>query len=253
MQLDELSTWLDTQLLVADFAKSDSAINGLQLGDKQRSVNKIAFAVDACLESFQLSQEWGADLLITHHGLFWGHQEPITDLLFKRIEFLCKHNLALYSSHLPLDRHPEFGNNAGLCAQLALTNLEPFGLYKGTAIGFKGTLPSPMKLEEISFRLFGDERGCLGQLPFGKTLNQTVGIISGGATMEVFQAISQKLDVYITGDSDHTIYHACQEAGINVLFGGHYQTEVWGVSLLAKKIKAELGIETKFFDIPTGL
>jgi len=252
MLISEFDTRLQNILDFKAVLHGDIALNGLQVGQADREVRKAAFAVDACLDSFNLAADWGADILVVHHGLMWGHQFAWTGLHYDRLAFLCQHHLALYAAHLPLDRHPELGNNAGLAFALGLTETQPFGVYKGLAIGVKGRLPRPLRLEEVSQKLFGDARGTLGFLPFGKTFNETVGIVSGGAADEVFDAIDQGLDLYITGDSSHEIYHSCQEAGINVLFGGHYQTETWGVSLLAKKVSAEFGIETRFFDIPTG-
>lgn len=252
MTVRELELYLNTVLNVDQFRNVDSGLNGLQLGSGSRPVQKVAFAVDACMASFECAADWGADLLVVHHGIFWGGTLPLTGTHYDRVAFLVKNNLALYAAHLPLDAHGDFGNNIGLARQLGLASIEPFGVYKGQHVGLRGILPKPMRLEEVSELLFGDSRGTLGQLNFGKEFNSTVGIISGGGTNEVHQAIAAGLDLYITGESGHTIYHPCQEAGINVLFGGHYATEIWGVALLAKHIREELKLETRFFDLPTG-
>jgi dinuclear metal center YbgI/SA1388 family protein len=206
------------------------------------------------MDSFRLAARWGADMIFVHHGLFWGRNLRVQGAHYERLKFLIENKLALYAVHLPLDMHPEVGNNAGLAATLGLGEISPFGWYKGNAIGFKGRFSCPIPREEAAKRLFGN---CATQpvklLPFGKPAIETVGIISGGAPYEVSQAIEEKLDLYITGEAAHEIYHLCQEEGINVLFAGHYQTETWGVRLIAEKTHTDTGVETRFLDIPTGL
>ena len=253
MTLKELDSWFRSILDIDGMQKSDPGLNGVQVGQFDATINKVAFAVDACLESFRRAKEWGADALMVHHGLYWGNQYALTGTAYQRIDFLCRNQLSLYAAHLPLDLHPELGNNICLARELGLTDVEPFGSYRGTKIGWKGRLPRALKIEEVVSQLFGEDRGTLGRLPFGPKDIQTVGIVSGGATDEVHEAIAEGLDLFITGDASHEIYHRCLEARINVIFGGHYQTEIWGVSQLAKRLKAETGLETRFIDLPTGL
>jgi dinuclear metal center YbgI/SA1388 family protein len=252
MLLKELDDWLRQRFAIDAMQKSDPGMNGVQVGRLDKEVTRVAFAVDACMESFKRAAAWQADLLLVHHGLYWGGAYPLCGPAYDRIECLVKNNLALYAMHLPLDAHPELGNNIGLARQLGLADILPFGTWRGASIGFKGTLPTPLRIEEVVIKVFGDWRATLGSLPFGKEHNRTVGIVSGGATDEVDQAIAEGLDLFITGDSDHTLYHRCLEAGINVIFGGHYQTEIWGVSQLARHLRAETGLETCFIDLPTG-
>jgi len=253
MTLAELDKTLRSLFSFELCARSDSALNGLQVGDPDRPVKRIAFAVDACLETIERAAALKADVLLVHHGLFWGRQFPLTGLAYKRLETLCEAKMALYAMHLPLDMHPELGNNAGLAKALDLKNLEAFGEYHGVKIGFKGVLPLAMTIEEIMCRLFGEPRACSAHFPFGKKMISTVGIVSGGAADLVEQAVEEGLDAYITGEPDHTKYHYCLEAGINVIFGGHYQTETWGVSLLSNYCKQKLDLETVFIEVPTGL
>ena len=251
--LRELDQWFRSVLDLESTLKSDPSLNGVQVGKLDAAISKVAFAVDACMESFRRAKEWGADALFVHHGIFWGNQYALTDDAYNRVEFLCTNQLALYAAHLPLDMHPELGNNICLALELELQDIAPFGTYRGNKIGWKGRLPQPLKIEEIVTALFGDDRATLGRLPFGPKDINTVGIVSGGATDEVDQAISEGLDLFITGDASHEIYHRCLEAQINVIFGGHYQTEIWGVSQMAKRLKADTGLETRFIDLPTGL
>ncbi|MDR3200611.1 MAG: Nif3-like dinuclear metal center hexameric protein [Spirochaetales bacterium] len=254
MHIREIDAYYRSFLRIDDLARTDSSLNGIQLAPDTKDVRKIAFAVDACLDSFRLAADWGADMIFVHHGLFWGRDLRVTGVHYERLKFLIQNNLALYAAHLPLDMHPEVGNNAGIAAALGLRDTAPFGFYKGNAIGIQGRFAAPVPREEAAKRLFGTCAATPATLlPFGKAEVQSVGVISGGAAHEVDQAIELGLDLYITGDSAHEVYHSCQEAGINVLFAGHYQTETWGVRLTAEKTRADTGLETRFFDVPTGL
>ena len=253
MTLHDLDTYLSSALDHRAWAGKDKAWNGLQVGRKDPEVLRVAFAVDASLQSFERAAAAGAQVLVVHHGLFWGAPIPVTGDHQRRLRYLFDHDLALWASHLPLDAHPAFGNNAGLAQALGLAELQPFGDYRGTKIGFRGTLPEPLKLDRICEILFHGRENVLQILPFGKQEIRTVGLVSGGAAMEVSEAIALGLDLYVTGDADHTIYHQALEAGINVVSGGHYATETWGVRLLADHLRKETGVSTVFLDLPTGL
>jgi dinuclear metal center YbgI/SA1388 family protein len=253
MHIGELDAYYRSFLRIDDLARADTSLNGIQVSSGG-DIRKIAFAVDACMDAFRLAAQWGADMVFVHHGIFWGKDLRVTGSRYGRLKFLVDNNLALYAVHLPLDMHPEVGNNAGIAAALSLRGTAPFGWYKGNAIGVKGRFPAPLAREDAARMLFGS---CAAQqarlLPFGKALVETAGIVSGGAPQEVSQAIEEGLDLYITGEASHEIYHLCQEEGINVLFAGHYQTETWGVRLVAEKTGADTGLQTRFFDVPTGL
>ena len=164
-----------------------------------------------------------------------------------------EHDLALYGVHLPLDMHPEVGNNIGLARLLGLTELSPFGSWKGFKIGLKGVLPAQRTIEELARALGGPQGSPVRMLPFGPAQVRTVGVISGGAPWEALQAIEEGLDCYVTGESAHGIYHHCLEAGISVMFAGHYHSESFGVRQLAERLALDTGLETSYLDIPTGL
>jgi dinuclear metal center YbgI/SA1388 family protein len=251
--MQELDRYFHSVFRIDDLAKIDSSLNGLQVGREKPEIKKIAFAVDACMDGFRLATEWDADMVFVHHGLFWGKDLRVTGAHRRRLKYLFENDIALYAMHLPLDMHPEVGNNAGIAGTLGLTDTAPFGFYKGFDIGIKGRLPVLLTIDDAAKRLFGAEHEDLSSLPFGKRLIETVGIVSGGAPHEAVQAIEQDLDLYITGDASHSLYHQCREEGMNVISGGHYRTETWGVRLTAEKVLRETGIETRFFDIPTGL
>ncbi len=253
MKIKDFDNWIKNILNIDEMVRMDSSLNGLQVGLYEGSLKKIAFAVDASLESFERAIQLNADMLFVHHGLYWGRVIPINGAFYRRMEMLIKNNLSLYAAHLPLDLNSEFGNNAGLCKILGLKNVEPFGEYKGTKIGFKGILDSPLTRDEVIEKMFGGWDNSIKILPFGKEYIKSVALISGDAPLELLQAIEENVDLYLTGEPSHVLYHTALEANINVIFGGHYATEIYGVKLLAEKVSKELSLETVFIDVPTGL
>ncbi len=253
MNIKDFDLWIKSILNIDEMSRIDVSLNGLQVGRYETELKKIAFAVDASQETFNRAIDAGADLLFVHHGLYWGRVVPIRGDFYNRIAMLVKNDLALYAAHLPLDMHPELGNNAGLAKILKLKNLEPFGLSKGVKIGLKGNFDQPLSRDEVVNRLFGGWDNSVKMLPFGRDDVRSVALISGDAPFELHQAIEEEVDLYLTGEASHVLYHTALEAGINVLFGGHYATEVYGVKLLADKVSKELSLDTVFIDVPTGL
>jgi dinuclear metal center YbgI/SA1388 family protein len=249
----KLDSFFRNILDIEGFASCDPSLNGVQVDNDGEAVGKIAFAVDASLETFKRAKEAGAGLLFVHHGLFWGNPLRVCGVHRERLRFLLENNLALYAAHLPLDQHPELGNNAGLAKLLGLTNIEAFGTYHEKKIGYKGLFPQPATIDEAVKRIAFMDRPPLSVFPFGKKTNTSCAIISGGAAMEVREAIEEGIDLYITGEAAHSVYADCLEAGINVIAGGHYSTEVWGVRNVMERCANELHIDTVFIDLPTGL
>ena len=237
----------------AQAARVDVAMNGLQVGRSDTTVARIAFAVDACQETMQRAADWDADLLFVHHGLFWGRPLALTGTHLERVRLLLEHDLALYALHLPLDCHPTLGNNAGLADALDLAERAPFGEYRGVSIGIQGLLPEPLPLGEVADRLFGGEHNCLAVLPFGPERIARVALVSGGGTRDLDAAIAAGADLFVTGDASHENYHAALEAGIHVVSGGHYLSEVFGVRAVARRLAGDLGVETTLIDVATGL
>jgi dinuclear metal center YbgI/SA1388 family protein len=249
----KLDVFFKSFLEIDGFASSDNSLNGIQVDNDGSAVRKIAFGVDAALETFERAAAIGAGMLFVHHGLFWGKDERITGPMRGRIKFLLDHNICLYGVHLPLDQHPKFGNNAVLAELLGLENIEPFGGYHGRKVGYKGKLSKPLTTEEAVKKINFMGRPPVGVFPFGRKENTNVAIISGGAPYNVNEAIEEGMDLFVTGESSHGVYHSCLEAKINMIAGGHYNTEVWGVQAVMRHCKSELGIETEFIDNPTGL
>ncbi|MCL2174945.1 MAG: Nif3-like dinuclear metal center hexameric protein [Treponema sp.] len=231
----------------------DSSLNGIQVDNDGSDVKKIAFAVDACMETLEHAAAINAGMLFVHHGLFWGTPLRIEKNLRQRIKFLLDHNICLYAVHLPLDQHRQFGNNAVMADLLGLQNIEPFGVYHGKKIGYKGTFPSPVTVEEAVKKISFMNRPPAGVFPFGKKECKTAAVVSGGAPENSRDAIQEGIDLFITGESGHFVYHECLEAKLNMIAGGHYNTEVRGVQAVMQHCIAELGINAEFIDAPTGL
>ena len=250
MKIKELDKWFREYFSIDDV--EDSACNGLQVGRYDVDVRKIAFAVDAGLEVFKKVANENAQLLFVHHGLFWANTPPIIESMYERINYLIEQKLSLYAVHLPLDRHHETGHNMIMAKKLELKHIEPFGLYNGIKIGCKGHFSRPVDIDYVIDRL-NLNRSSIRVLTFKQEPISKVAIVSGGAAKEVYEAIDEDIDLYITGEADHSVYHACQEAGITVLFAGHYATETFGIKALCEKVRTTLNIETLFIDCPTGL
>lgn len=253
MKAIELDAWFSRLLEPELYVASDPSQNGLQVDNDGADISRVAFAVDACQESIVRSAQAGAGMLFVHHGLFWGEPLCLTGTHYRRIKMLMDANIALYASHLPLDAHKDCGNNSGIASRLSLLKLERFGEWRGSSIGYRGETPVPFSLDDVIARLFPDGKKPLHVLPFGPKIIRTIGIISGGASDEVDQAIKLGLDLYITGEVGHEAYHVALENKINVIAGGHYQTETIGIRLVAEKLGRETGIDTVFIDVPTGL
>lgn len=249
----ELDAYVRGLLDLEGFSSADSALNGLQVDNDGAEIRKIAFAVDAAMETFQRAAASGAGLLFVHHGLFWGPHLALRGVHRERLAFLLSRNIALYAVHLPLDQHPELGNNAALAELLGLEEIQPFGLYHGKKIGYKGRLRTPLTVEEAARRISFMDRPPVGVYPFGKRTSGTCAVVSGGAAMEAFQAMDEGVDLFVTGESSHSVYHQAMEGKLNIIAGGHYSTEVWGVRRLMARLAEDSSLEVEFYDAPSGL
>jgi dinuclear metal center YbgI/SA1388 family protein len=249
----QLDSYFRSLLDIEGFKAVDSSLNGLQADNDGREITKLAFAVDAGLETFERAAAAGAGLLFVHHGLFWGVPLALRGVHRERLKFLLDHALALYAVHLPLDQNPRYGNNAALAALLGIENPEAFGEYHGRLIGYKGKLAEPLSIDEAVKRISFMGRPPLGVYPFGPDENKTCAVISGGAAMEALQALDAGVDLYVSGEAGHTVYHHLVEGRLNMIAGGHYSTEVWGVRRVMEQCAGDLNIEVEFIDVPTGL
>jgi len=248
-----LDAFFKAVLDIDGFRESDNSLNGIQVDNDGSDIQKIAFSVDANIETFERTAECGAGMLFVHHGLFWGKPLPLTGNHRQRLKFLLEHNICLYAAHLPLDQEPKIGNNAVMAKLLGLVNIEPFGSYHGRKVGYKGTFPQPITINDAMKKISFMNRPPVGMFPFGKKENTTCAIVSGGAPFEAMQALEEGIDLYVTGEASHQIYSECLEGKLNMIAGGHHSTEVWGVRELMQLCAVELIIDTVFIDVPTGL
>lgn len=227
------------------------ALNGLQLSNDSGEVTRIVAAVDACLPVVKAAIDCGADLLVVHHGLFWSGAQPITGSLFEKLKLAMDHGLAIYSAHIPLDVHPELGNNARLAAALGFEDVQPFFDWKGIRLGLK----AEVDLDRESLRAkVVEATGATAHLcPGGPQRVRSVGIITGGAGAEILAIAETGIDTFITGEGPHWSYTAAEELGMNLIYGGHYATETFGVKALSKTLSDRFGVPWEFVDHPTGL
>ncbi|MDR2073602.1 MAG: Nif3-like dinuclear metal center hexameric protein [Spirochaetaceae bacterium] len=248
-----LDDFFRSVLDIEGFNAIDSSMNGIQVDNDGSPIEKIAFAVDACLESFKRCAAAGAGILFVHHGLFWGSPLALRGPHRRRLKYLLDHNIALYAVHLPLDQDPRLGNNAALAELLGIEDPKPFGVYHQKKIGYTGRLTPPLTINDAVKAISYLDRPPLGVYPFGKQLNETCAVISGGASDEALQAIEAGVDLYVTGEMKHPAYHQALEGRLNMIAGGHYSTEVWGLRRVMEECSVQLDIAVEFLDIPTGL
>jgi len=248
--LTRIITYCNQLLQPDSFVDWDGAVNGLQV-ENDGTVTRIAAAVDGSLTTIQLAVKAGADLLVVHHGLFWGPTHPWTGRRYQMLRTLIESNLAVYSSHLPLDAHPTLGNNALLCTALRLRKGEPFLLTKGRHVGFK--CRASLSREELADRLARVVGAAPKVIPGGPNRCQSIGVVSGGAGDELAQAAQEGVDTFITGEGRHWTYALAEDLGLNILYGGHYATETFGVKALAQRLSVRFKVPWLFVDHPTGL
>ena len=240
----------DKILRTREIGDYDGAANGLQVQNRG-AVTKIAAAVDASLSTIKLAIAARADLLIVHHGLFWNARQPWTGKNYELLRLLIENNLAVYSSHLPLDVHPKLGNNALLCRALGLGRLKPFFQSHGQTIGFKSQTRIPRL--ELAKRLERATGAKPRIIPGEGEICRCIGVVTGGAGGELKLAAEEGVDTFITGEGPHWTFGMAEELGLNVLYGGHYATETFGVKALAGHLAQKYDITFEFLDHPSGL
>ena len=251
MKKKELIPALEDKLSVSSFA--DFSNNGLQVDSRRDDIRKVCTGVDATLPFLEAAAAAGADLAICHHGISWGSSlKHISGLNYRLVKFLFDNDLALWACHLPLDAHPELGNNAGVCDALGLVDRRPFGDVNGQIIGFAGRLPAPLLRDAFADLLRARVGRHLHEAPFGRERIETVGVLTGGAASMVTQAIDAGLDAYVNGEMNLTGYNASLQGGMNFYAAGHYATERFGVRALGDWIANQFGLEHQFidFDLP---
>ncbi|HWX22483.1 MAG TPA: Nif3-like dinuclear metal center hexameric protein [Candidatus Binatia bacterium] len=248
--LSELVCYCDRLLRTADVQDYERAANGLQV-ENRGTVNRIAAAVDASLATVRLAVAARADVLLVHHGLFWEGAHPWTGKRYELLRTLLQNDLAVYSSHLPLDAHPKLGNNVQLCTALGLKKLRPFFFSHGQNIGFQAVATIPRA--QLAARLQRATGSKPLLIPGGPESCRRIGVVTGGAGAELKIAADEGVDTFVTGEGPHWTYALAEDLGLNVLYGGHYATETFGVKALAAHLSRRFKVPWVFVEHPTGL
>lgn len=245
--LYEIVEFLDEFLRIGEWEERSK--NGLQVEGREE-VERIAFAVDACMEVFERARDF--DMIVVHHGIVWDGIDYVRGIVRRRLEFLLKNNISLYAAHLPLDAHPSVGNNAQILKKFGLEPKESFGSYKGREIGYIGEFESEVAIDDVLKVVEGINPNFIS-LRFGKDYVKRMGVVSGRGSFALSEAIEKDVDLFLTGEVDHSAYHIAKEGKINLVFAGHYATETFGVKALMVVVAQEFDVEVEFIDVPTGL
>jgi dinuclear metal center YbgI/SA1388 family protein len=251
----ELAQRIDRLLAVDGHPDYPTALNGLQV-DSRSPVGAIAAAVDASTRSIQGAADAGANFLIVHHGLFWSGVQPLVGSSYHRFRLLVERDIAVYASHLPLDAHPEFGNNALLAREFGLTPSRPFASFQRVPIGLAGDADTPtdalLSLADAFARRHGG-RARSSAMPDGhRTRRWAICTGAGASTETLREAEEAGIDTLITGEGPHHTTVEAPERGVVVIYAGHYATETLGVMAIAERIAGEVGVAWSFVDAPTG-
>ena len=252
MKLADIIARLD-EILESE-AFTDFGPNGLQVPCGSE-IQTIATGVSASELLFQRAAEVGAQLILVHHGLFWdGMPRHVDASMYRRLKPLFAHDMALAAYHLPLDGHPEHGNNALLADGLGCVRKEPCFEHAGRTIGMTGTFPGDgITADELFARVreLTDREPLL--LDSGPERIRTIGIVSGAGSSYLGEAIARGHDAFLTGEPSERVMTQAREAGIHFVAAGHYATETFGVKRLGELISQHFGVETTFIDDPNPI
>lgn len=248
--LTEMVAFMDRELNVAGIPDYPGAVNGLQLANEGR-VERVVAAVDASLPVIEEAAEGGPGLLIVHHGMFWQGVQPLTGPFYRKIKVAMDVGLAIYSAHLPLDIHPEWGNNLRLAKAIGLSEISPFFDWKGIFLGLRGSWNGSRDglVETLSQAVGGKVHVC----PGGSEKISSICLITGGAGSEVARVAASGVDTFISGEGPHWSHPLALELGVNLLLAGHYATETFGVKALAEVLAARFNVPWSFLHHPSGL
>lgn len=239
----EIVAFLDQELAVGE-VPDPYCPNGLQVEGADQ-VERIGLAVDACQQTFEALVD--CQMIITHHGLFWPSLKSVTGAMRRSLGLLFERDISLYSVHLPLDVHETYGNNVQLLRRLGWEPKERFDQVGWVA---EGPVSSATNLTRDLEAVLGSP---VRLLSFGASEVRRLALSSGGGSIGLLHSARQAgADLLITGEASHPIYHAARELGLNLILAGHYQTETWGVRALGPLLERRFGVNTRFFDFPTG-
>lgn len=251
MERKEVVSYLDSYLRIAEIA--DYGPQGLQVETENKQVHKIALAVDVSPAIIETAVTWGADMLLVHHGILWRDVTGIAGPLGERVRLLMKHGLNLYAAHLPLDAHPEVGNNAVLARMMGIEVAEWWCAPTGTPIGVLGDMAAAASIAAFTTQLEALLATKVRCLAYGPPLVQKVAIVSGFGADRIAEAKSLGADTFLTGETSHQNYWLAADYRLNVIYAGHYATETVGVQALGANLAERFDLEIKFFDFPTDM
>ena len=249
-KLTEITKYLDSELRTAEVKDYPGAMNGLQL-ENSGEITQIFSAVDASLAVIQAAVEVPNSLLLVHHGMFWQGAQAITGALYQKLRAAMHANLAIYSSHLPLDMHPVIGNNVLLAQKIGLTAIQPILVKDGWATGVSGTWDGSREtLARATEKAVGRE---ITVCPGGRDTISSVAVITGGAGSEVAKIAALGIDAFVTGEGSHWTFIESEERGLNTFYAGHYATETFGVRRLGQLLSEKFNLPTQFLVRSGGL
>lgn len=254
--LADLCRFLDEGLRTTEIPDYDRAMNGLQLSNGG-TVSRVAAAVDFSLDAVRGAVDAGAGLLIVHHGMFWGGLQPIVARQYERLSLAMAHDLAVYSSHLPLDLHDAWGNNALLAKRLQMVPDGRFGRYRTLELGYTGSCD--INTTDLSARVsaFAEPLGTrvltTAHAPQRRTRRWAIITGAGASSESLEEATARGVDTLIVGEGPHHTAVEAQERGIVVIYAGHYATETLGVQALAAEVERTFGLPWSFLHLPSGL
>lgn len=242
--LHDLVSYCDERTRRSAYKDAPGAFNGLQLANSGR-VTKIGAAVDAGVAPFRQAVAAGVDFLIVHHGMYWDMPRPLTGPVYDRVVSLIRGDCALYSNHLPLDGHPEIGNNALLARQLELTPDRPFLVKDGESIGHIASRLGSRPRSELRAQL---EKlyGRVVAIEYGSDAPQAVAFCSGSGNSAINELLPAGVDTLVTGELREEWFNTAQEQKLNLYLCGHYATEVHGVKALAAELAAKFNLPWEF-------
>lgn len=246
-RLREIVDYCNQRTHCAEIKDFPGANNGLQF-ENHGEVTKIGAAVDAGLVPFNLAAEKGIDFLIVHHGMFWSPPQSYTGVFRQKLMLLLANNIAVYSSHLPLDCHPQIGNNALLARKLGLKVDGGFVAYEGRDIAVTASLPPGDQRRQLREKLQALFPNTLTCIEGGPQKIHRVGILTGSGRSALPELKSRGIDTFITGELRQEHFNWAQEQEINLYLGGHYATETFGVCALAEDVARKFGLEWEFVD-----
>ena len=254
--LATIARYLDDLLRTRETPDYPNALNGIQLSNRG-AIRRVAAAVDFSRRSIEAAIAADANLLLVHHGMFWGGVQPLKGAQYERLSLLMQHDVAVYSSHLPLDAHPTLGNNALLAGALGLSAESGFARFQTIDVGVRGSANIPTETLAARARAFASEHGGHAVVtPFepGRLTRQWAICTGAGAGVDTLrEAAAHGIDTLIVGEGPHWTAVDGPEAGIVIIYAGHYATETLGVRALAAQISDRFGIPHTFVEAPTGL